>query len=329
MKHNSQALFQLAGISAAVLALVACGGGGSSAGAPAAAATTLSGSVVKGPVAGATVTVKKASDGTVLKTTTTGTDGTYTLGLDYVGDVIVEVTGGTYIDEATKASTALATPMKVVLAVKPGNVTGVVTPLTTMAFSNAFPTAGSAVTAAAFDTRAATLAADFKLTGVNLATTVPTVSGTMNDYGKVLAGVSKYMQLNNVTLPTLVNSSFTSAQWTSFSGAFTTAYNTANPGSTITYSFSGNSATIGGSGVGGGTGTCGVNVSGSISAAGLTVPLNLDYCIKGIGAGSCGSGNSTLAQALSGQSGLVGAVNIAYKYSETCVANPAVTLTLT
>lgn len=328
MKHSSQALFQLAGISAAVLALVACGGGGSSAG-PAAAATTLSGSVVKGPVAGATVTVKKASDGTVLKTTTTGTDGTYTLGLDYVGDVIVEVTGGTYIDEATKASTALATPMKVVLAVKPGNVTGVVTPLTTMAFSNAFPTASSAVTAAAFDTRAATLAADFKLTGVNLATTVPTVSGTMNDYGKVLAGVSKYMQLNNVTLPTLVNSSFTSAQWTSFSGAFTTAYNTANPGSTISYSFSGNSATIGGSGVGGGTGTCGVNVSGSMSVAGVTMPLNLDYCIKGIAAGSCGAGDSTLAQALSGQGGLVGAVNLAYKYSETCVANPAVTLTLT
>lgn len=329
MKHSSQALFQLAGISAAVLALVACGGGGSSAGAPATAATTLSGSVVKGPVAGATVTVKKASDATVLKTTTTGADGTYTLGLDYVGDVIVEVTGGTYTDEATKASMALAAPMKVVLAVKPGNVTGVVTPLTTMAFSNAFPTASSPVTAAAFDTRAASLAADFKLTGVNLATTTPTVSGTMNDYGKVLAGVSKYMQLNNVTLPTLVNSSFTSAQWTSFSGAFSTAYNTANPGSTMTYSFAGNSATIGGSGVGGGTGTCGVNVSGSMSVAGVTMPLNLDYCIKGIAAGSCGAGNSTLAQALSGQSGIVGAVNIAYKYSETCVANPAVTLTLT
>ncbi len=326
MKRSSQGVFQIMGVSAVVLALVACGGG-STADSP--AATTLSGSVVKGPVTGATVTVKKAGDGSVLKTTITGTGGTYSLGLDYIGDVIVEVTGGTYTDEATNVSTPLNTAMKVVLAVKPGSVTGIVTPLTTMAFSNAFPTASSAVTAAAFDARAASLASDFKLSGVNLATTVPTVSGTMNDYGKVLAGVSKYMQLNNVTLPTLVNSSFTSAQWSSFSGAFSTAYSAANPGSTVTYTFAGNTATVGGSGVGGGTGTCGVNVSGTMSVAGVSMPLNLDYCIKGIAAGSCGAGNSTLAQALSSQSGIAGAVNIAYRYSETCIANPAVTLTLT
>jgi hypothetical protein len=310
----------------ALLALSACGGGGTAA--TSAATTTLSGSVVKGPVTGATVTIKKASDGTVLATTTTGAGGAYSVSLDYVGDVIVEVTGGNYIDEASNVSTPLAAPLKVVLAVKPGNVTGVVTPLTTMAFSNAFPSAATPVTAAAFDARAASLAADFKLAGVNLATTVPSVSGTMNDYGKVLAGISRYMQLNNVTLPALVNSSFTSAQWGSFSGSFATAYNAANPGSSMSYSFSGNTATIGGSGVGGGSGTCGVNIAGSMTVAGISVPLNLDYCITGIAAGSCGAGNSTLAQALSGQSGIVGAVNLAYRYSDTCVANPVVTLKL-
>jgi len=245
----------------------------------------------------------------------------------FSGDVVVEVSGGTYTDEATNQSTTLATPLKVVITANGGAVTGVVTPLTTMAYTYAFGSTGTP-TAAAFNTMASSVATQFKLTGVNLATTVPTVSGTMNDYGKVLAAVSKYLQTNSVTLSSMIGSAWTADQWSQFSGKFTTAYGAANPGSTISYTFDGSTLGVSGTGVGGGTGSCGVNVKGTISTAGISVPLNLDYCITGVATGSCSSGNASLSQALSGQSGMVGAVNLAYTYSATCVANPLVTIAL-
>ena len=37
---------------------------------------------------------------------------------------------------------------------------------------------------------------------------------------------------------------------------------------------------------------------------GISVPLNLNFCVAGIAAGSCSAGNSSLSQALSGQGGL-------------------------
>ncbi|MEI6734117.1 MAG: hypothetical protein WCK94_09085 [Comamonadaceae bacterium] len=314
--------------SSAAVILVACGGGGSSTSATTpTVSTTISGSAVKGPVSGATVTVKNAGTGVVLGTTNTGTGGTYSLSVPYSGDVVVEVSGGTYTDEATNQSTTLATPLKVVVTANGSTVTGVVTPLTTMAYTYAFGTTGTP-TAAAFNTMASSVATQFKLAGVNLATTVPVVSGTMNDYGKVLAAVSKYLQTNSVTLPTLVSAAMTSSQWTQLSSAFTTAYAAANPGSAISYTFDGSTLGVTGTGAGGGTGSCGVHVQGTMTAAGVSVPLNLDYCITGIAAGSCGSGNASLSQALSGQSGMAGAANLSYSYSATCVANPIATIAL-
>ena len=112
----------------------------------------------------------------------------------------------------------------------------------------------------------------------------------------------------------------TSSGWADFSTAFTSAYQTAVPNSSITFAFTGNGLTVGGTGAGGGSGSCGVNVQGTVSANGFNVPLNLDYCIVGIAAGSCNSGNATLSQGLSGQGDLVGAANLVYTYSTTCAA---------
>ena len=298
--------------------LVACGGSSSPA---AVTTTTISGSAVKGPVNGATVTVKNASTGAVVGTTTTGVGGVYSLPITYVGDVVVEVSGGTYTDEATGVNTALASPLKVVLNANGGAVTGVVTPLTTMAYTYAVGS-GSTTTSSAFNTAATTVANQFKLTGVNLATKTPTVSGASIDpYGKVLAGVSQYLKANpSVTLPTLTNSVFTAGQWGTFSTAYTTAYNTANPGSTVTYSFDGTAFTLSGTGAGGGSGSCGVHIQGSVSAGGVTQPVNFDYCVTGIAGASCDAGNSTLSQSLAGQGGVTGAVNLQYSYSATCAA---------
>ena len=320
------------------LLLAACGGGGSGPAAPTAVtptppavATTISGAAVKGPVNGATVTVKNASTGATLGTTTTGAGGSYSVVVPFSGDVIVEAIGGTYTDEATNLATALTTPLLAVLKANGSNITAVVTPLTTMAFTQAFGnSAAVAITSAAFDLMADSLALQFKLPGVNLVTSLPTVTGTLNDYGKVLAGLSKYLQLNNVSLQALVNSTRSTAQWGAFSTAFTAAYKNAISGSNITYLIDGNALTVGGTGVGGGTGTCGVNLTGSISLSGTTAPLNLNYCYTGIASGSCNTGNGSLAESLNAQkvSLPAGFANLAYNYSSTCVAKPDFTFRL-
>jgi hypothetical protein len=141
--------------------------------------------------------------------------------VDYMGDVVIEISGGKYTDEATQKVTDLAAPLKAVLTTNGGTVDGIVTPVTTMAFTAAFPSASSAVTKAAFDTQVNSLASQFKLSAADLVTT-PVVTGTTNAYGKVLAGLSTYLQYENKTLPQLVNSTFTTADWTAFSGLMPT-----------------------------------------------------------------------------------------------------------
>lgn len=247
--------------------------------------------------------------------------------MPFTGDVVVEVSGGNYLDEATSVSTALSTPMRVVLSANGGSVTGVVTPLTTLAYTYAFGTSGTP-TSTAYNTVAANLATQLQMPGVNLATTVPVVTGTVNDYGRLLAGISTYLQLNNVSLQSLISTALDEAESAQFSVAFTTAYNTANPDRTLTFTFDGSTLNVSGTGVGGGSGACGVNVQGTLSVGGNSVPLDLDYCINGIEAGSCNNGNTSLSQALSGQQGLAGAANLTYTYSATCVANPLVTINL-
>jgi hypothetical protein len=320
----------LTGIAAAAL-LAACGGDGDSTTAaptptptPTPVETTISGSAVKGPVNGATVTAKKA-DGSACGSATTNAQGQYSLKTTCTGDLIIEVSGGNYTDEATGLTTALSTPMRVVVAANGGTVTGIATPLTTMAYTYAFQSS-NAVTQAAFDAQAQKIASQFGLSGVNLATTLPQVTGTTNAYGDSMRAISRYLATNNKTLGSLTNEVFKNAGDLT---TFNTLYNNAliAVGSPIRVNFSASGFNISGTGAGGGTGTCGVRVTGSVTANGFTVPLDLNYCVNGIAAGSCESGNSSLSQALAGQQGVVGAANLQYSYSATCAAG-AFTITL-
>ncbi len=312
----------------ATAALAACGGGGDS-GTPtptpaAAVSTTISGSAVKGPVNGATVTVKRP-DGTACATTpatvTTTAAGTYSLSTACTGDVLVEVTGGSYLDEASNATTPLSTPLRVMVTTNGGTVAGVATPLTTMAYSYAFrtPAAASTATAAAFNAQASRIATQFGLGSVNLATTVPVVSGTPDAYGNALRALSQYLRNTpQTTLATVTNASFTTqADFTAFSTAYNSAFRTIN-GTTASVSFDGTAFNFTGTGVGGGSGTCGVNVNGSISNAGFVVPVSFDFCYTGLPAGSCDAGNTALNQSVAGQGGLGGAANLNYIYSAIC-----------
>lgn len=117
--------------------LAACGGGG---GAP--ASGTISGTVTKGPVAGAIVTAFAVSGGVVgapIASTTTAADGSFSVFVgDQPGPVFLQATRGTYLEEATGVASELQpgdTLGAAVPALAPGAaLAGVqVTPLTGMA----------------------------------------------------------------------------------------------------------------------------------------------------------------------------------------------------
>jgi hypothetical protein len=321
---------------AAVTAFAGCGGGHSSSTNQAvtqtpatnnpSTSTTLTGSVIKGPVANATVTFKKP-DGSACGTTSTDSLGMYSFNTSCIGDVIVEVSGGTYLDETTKMTTALVTPLKSVVSANGGTVDGVVTPLTTMAFSYAF-TSTSAATKAAFDAQATKIAAQFGLKDVNLATTVPVVSGTTNAYGSALKGITQYLNDNPAqTLAAVTTATLkSSADFATFGTLYSAAYNKAN-GTNVMLNFDGSAFNFTGTGAGGGTGTCGISQKGTITAAGNTVPISFDYCVSGIAGNSCDAGNSALSQSLSSQGGVVGGANIVTTYSAVC-ATGAIPLVL-
>jgi|GEM_PF-6291686 len=132
-------------LSLAIFGLTGCGGGG---GSPApslpAGTTTISGIASKGPISGGDVTAFAIKNGQVDRTSNlangkTAADGSYTLyippSLTPTGPIVIEVTGGTYRDEATgTAGVTLKTPLRATVA----NVTNgdriAITPLTELAY---------------------------------------------------------------------------------------------------------------------------------------------------------------------------------------------------
>jgi hypothetical protein len=260
--------------------LSGCGGGSGGGGAadPApAGSTSISGSVVKGPVNGATVTARAANTGNILGTTTTSINGTYLLTISYNGDVVIEIENGNYI-----------------------------TPMTYIAYGYA----GN--TSAGFNTALTNLATQFGLGSTNLLTTLPAVSGTVNDYGRVLRAMSQYVQSQRLAnFEAFIDVALNPTTFTAMQANFAAAFNTINgSGSPLTFAFNGAGISIGGTGVGGGAGTCGVQVSGTISG----IPINQAYCISGIAAGSCNSSlNTNLNTVLQGS-------NLNYVYSSSCAS---------
>jgi len=115
------------------------GGGGSATNAPPPPSSyTVSGTVSKGLVNGGAVSIF-AIDATGLKVTpalasdVTDAAGHYSIALTHSGPILVEVTGGTYTDEATGIATPLAGVLRAALPAADGSVTVAVTPLTELA----------------------------------------------------------------------------------------------------------------------------------------------------------------------------------------------------
>ena len=150
-------------LSVFTLALAGCGGGGGGGAAPP-SGTIVSGVASKGLVNGATVKVfeiisshnpaKARVAATALGQTTTGTDGFYAINIGSVTNksLVVEVTNGSYRDEATGQNKTLASEFPSGLRAVFGNISGVVkrtggmsvnvTPFTEMAYRDA-TTAGA------------------------------------------------------------------------------------------------------------------------------------------------------------------------------------------
>jgi hypothetical protein len=132
--------------------LFGCGGGGGGGIASVAGGGTISGTATKGPVSGATVTAyginSNGTMGAPLAHAATDGQGNFSIPIGgYTGPVILQMGGGTYIDEATGRTMAMS-PGDIMTAVIPSIASGEtitnmqVTPLTSMAQAMAQNMAG-------------------------------------------------------------------------------------------------------------------------------------------------------------------------------------------
>ena len=185
---------------AALLFLSNCGGGGG--GGSGGGGASIGGVASKGLISGGTVTVYSLnSDGTkgdILGTTVTSSDGSYSINIgSYAGNVIIEVTGGTYKDEAT-GNIVNNTALLRAAANVSGSVSIAVTPLTEIAVRRAGTLTQSNIEAA--NTQVSNM-----IGGVNILTTMPadvtnttsqSASQEAKDYGIALAAISLMIKDN-------------------------------------------------------------------------------------------------------------------------------------
>lgn len=120
---------------------IGCGDDGSSS--SSSSSSTVSGVASKGPIADGTVSAYKIIDGQkggILGTATSSEDGSYSIDIgSYTGPVLIEITGGTYKDEATETDIVLTMPLRAAIGNASGEVSVAVTPLTELAVRKAEP----------------------------------------------------------------------------------------------------------------------------------------------------------------------------------------------
>ena len=151
MKRNFKTLLAIVLVAGSLSLLSGCGGGGGGGTTAAASGGVISGTAVKGPVSGATVTAYGITNGvmgTQVASGTTDAMGNFTISIGaYSGPVMLQLSGGTFIDEATGAAMTMSAG-DVMTAVIPSVMSGEtmtniqVTPLTSMAQAMAGNMAG-------------------------------------------------------------------------------------------------------------------------------------------------------------------------------------------
>jgi hypothetical protein len=210
------------------LALLAgCGGGDGTASSAGVSSTSFTGQVVKGPVASATVCAYVINGGVksadlLVPCVVSAPNGQYEMNLpsSYSGDIYIEASGGTYVDESTGVPTSLSEPLSSFVG-GTGAKGGIVSPLTTLAV-----TRSASLNSAAFATAVETVRVQAGLgADVSLTETTPSFAANSrtatNSYAVVLGGISQYVASNGVSL-----SQATAALSTANQGAFRVAVNT-------------------------------------------------------------------------------------------------------
>ncbi len=256
-----------------VLALVGCGGGGSSS--TSSAIGGIGGTGFKGPVSGAAVaaySINNGSMGSQISSGTTDAQGNFNLSMgSYAGAVMLQLSGGTYTDEATGTAMAMASG-DVMTAVLPSMAAGAMisgiqlTPLTSMAQAAAQHMTGG-MTDANIATANTAVGGYFSVTDILHTTPMnPLVSGSgtgatqdMMNYGMTLAAMSQYAK----------------AQGMNSSSAIVTAMMGDAADGTMDGKMSGASVMMGGMGGMGGMGSgMGVAMPFDAGSAGLSAAMN-------------------------------------------------------
>lgn len=198
--------------SAAVLLAAGCGGGGGGglAGVGSGGTGTVAGFAIKGPIASGTVTAYGISDGqkgAQIGSAMTAADGSFSMGIGgYAGAIMLQVSGGTYTDEATGSIMPMATG-DVMTAIMPAvaagtDTTGIqVTPLTAMAQAMAQSMSGGMIDANIAAANAA-LGSKYAISDIlHVRPMDPLTAGSgssasqdAQNYGMTLAAMSKYAQ---------------------------------------------------------------------------------------------------------------------------------------
>lgn len=197
-------------LAASALLLSACGGGGSGGGTTQPAGGTVSGTVVKGPASGASVAAYAITNGTMgaqVGSGTTDSMGNFTISIgDYSGPLMLQASGGTYIDETTGTTMTMQAGDVMACAIPSvsagATTTGIqVTPLTSMAHSRVHHMAGG-ITAANITTANSAIGTYFSVGDIlHTAPMNPMVVGSgssssqdAKNYGMSIAAMSQYAQ---------------------------------------------------------------------------------------------------------------------------------------
>ena len=205
---------------ALVTALIMTGcGGGTSSSTPSSSFTSVSGNAVKGIVKNANVLVCKVINGVAqadasCATTTTGTDGSYSIAFSdgYTGPVLVKIqpttsgTPSTMLDETTGADIPYTLTMRAVASAVSTNTTVYVTPFSEMAAASAVATTMNAKTISQ------SITAVQNLTGVDLSV-MPIINLKSNsaDPATLTAQANTVTQLGNLVMAAKTASSITDA----------------------------------------------------------------------------------------------------------------------
>jgi hypothetical protein len=213
--RNSLSFVRLTSLVAAltaVLAIGGCGGGGGGDIVGTGGTGVISGAVVKGPVANATVTafaVSGGQPGAQLATGATDSSGHFTMDVgSYGGALMLRASGGSYKDEATGQTMPMADVMTAMMpSLAAGTTTTVqVTPVTAMAQAMA-QRMGGGMTAANIAAANAAMGAYFGVSDIlHVQPMNPLVAGSgatasqdARNYGITLAGMSQYAKTAGMT----------------------------------------------------------------------------------------------------------------------------------